>query len=84
MQKYLNALAISLKMPALKRTMMVDELKYEGDRIPFMHLESAGIHQAALPLFEELDDSATFEYEIMQKNHRSIWALSPPQCGAKA
>jgi len=35
--------------------------------MPFMHSESAGVHQLALPLFEELGDPATLEYEIMHK-----------------
>jgi len=35
--------------------------------MPFMHSEAAGIHKAAVPLFEALGDPATLEYEIRHK-----------------
>lgn len=35
--------------------------------MPFMHSESARIHETALPLFEKLGDPATLTYEIMHK-----------------
>ena len=35
--------------------------------MPLMHSESAGIHQAALPLFEALGEPTTLDYEIRHK-----------------
>jgi uncharacterized protein (DUF924 family)/formiminotetrahydrofolate cyclodeaminase len=35
--------------------------------MPFMHSESAGIHEKAVVLFEKLGDPATLEYEIRHK-----------------
>ncbi len=35
--------------------------------MPFMHSESAFVHQKALPLFEQLGDPLTLEFEIMHK-----------------
>jgi len=35
--------------------------------MPFMHSESSAIHEQALPLFEELGDELTLEFEIKHK-----------------
>lgn len=35
--------------------------------MPFMHSESASIHEQALPLFEELGDELTLEFEMKHK-----------------
>lgn len=35
--------------------------------MPFMHSESALVHQKALPIFEQLGDPLTLEFEIMHK-----------------
>lgn len=35
--------------------------------MPFMHSESAAIHERYLPLFEQLDDPQTLDYEIRHK-----------------
>ncbi|MDD3306603.1 MAG: DUF924 family protein [Acetobacterium sp.] len=64
-----DGMALILAQEAIRHPDFI-QLPQEQQRfvlMPLMHSESAGIHQAALPLFEALGDPPTQAYEIMHK-----------------
>ena len=68
-----DAMALTLAQEAVRHPdyQRLDPLRQRFVLMPFMHSESAGIHQLGLPLFEALGDPKTLEYEI---RHQQIIA----------
>ncbi|WKY47865.1 DUF924 family protein [Eubacteriaceae bacterium ES3] len=64
-----DSMALVLAQEALRQPEFKSLLQSEKQFIlmPFMHSESAAIHEQALSYFEELNDSETLEYEIKHK-----------------
>lgn len=64
-----DGLVLKLAQEAIKEpefsTLPIDQKRFI--LMPFMHSESASIHKQAIPLFEELGDEPTLQYEIKHK-----------------
>lgn len=65
-----DGMALVLAQEAIQQTHF-DTLPMEWRRfiiMPFMHSESAPIHERYLPLFEQLDDASTLDFEHRHKD----------------